>query len=219
MKPREKIQLQGPQKLEDHELIALVLGRGNKNENVFQRAKRILQGFDREELLHQKDYSEFKKRFQLGDVSTSQLMATIELGRRFFTPKNMKKRIATTEDIYELTKNMQYLKKEYVRGLYLNTRNEVIHNEIITIGSLDANILHPREIFRPAFEHSAYAIIVVHNHPSGDPNPSESDQITTKKIQKASKILQIPLLDHIIIGENSYFSFHREGNLNRQQET
>ncbi|HMR01276.1 MAG TPA: DNA repair protein RadC [Candidatus Gracilibacteria bacterium] len=217
MKPREKIQLHGPQKLEDYELIALMLGRGTRKENIFQLSKRILQGFDREELLHEKDYQEFKKRFRLGTVSASQLMAAVEFGRRFFEQVSIKKRITSTEDIYEVTKNMQYLKKEYVRGIYLNTRNQIIHNEIITIGSLDANILHPREIFRPAIEHGAYALIMIHNHPSGDPSPSTADQITTQKIQKASKILKIPLLDHIIIGENSYFSFHRDGNLNHHE--
>ena len=214
MKPREKIQLRGPGELEDHELIALILGRGTKKEDVFQLSQRLLHGFDREELLHQKDYGKFRDRFQLGKVSASQLMTTKEIGRRFFTLQNTKKYITSTAYIFEMTKNMQYLKKEYVRGIYLNTRNQVIHNEIITIGSLDANILHPREIFRPAIERCAFALILVHNHPSGDPTPSPSDRVTTQKLQKVSRILQIPLLDHIIIGENRYFSFYRDGNLN-----
>lgn len=213
MKPREKLQHFGPDQLEDHELIALILGRGSRKEDVFSLSQRLSRGFDREELLTQKKFHEFKKCFQLGEVGASQLMAAIEIGRRFFRTPASKKDVSTIEDIFEIVKNMQYLKKEHVRGLYLNTRNRVIHDEIISIGSLDANIFHPREIFRPAIEYSAYAVIIVHNHPSGDCQPSATDLVTTKKIVEASNLLQIPLLDHLIVGENSYYSFHQNQQL------
>jgi len=99
---------------------------------------------------------------------------------------------------------MQYLKKEHVRALYLNSRYKIIHNEIISIGSLDANIVHPREVFRPAIEYGAYAIILAHNHPSGSPSPSSADIEITAKIRKAGDLIQIPLLEHLVIGENAY---------------
>jgi DNA repair protein RadC len=104
---------------------------------------------------------------------------------------------------------MQYLKKEYLRGLYINSRFRIIHDEIISIGSLDSNVLHPREIYRPAIEYGAYAIILAHNHPSGDCKPSQSDINVSKKLQEIGNLLQIPLMDHLIVGENSYTSLKR----------
>lgn len=137
-------------------------------------------------------------------------MACVELGKRLFQKPSSMRQIKTVDDLYQIVMNMRFLKKEYVRGLYVNTRNRIIHDEVISIGSLDANILHPREIFRPAIEYGAYAIIIAHNHPSGDPQPSPSDLKVTQKLSQIAQLLQIPLLDHIIVGEEGYFSFNRE---------
>jgi DNA repair protein RadC len=138
-------------------------------------------------------------------------MATIELGKRLFIKKQNIGKILCTDDAYRILRDMQSLRKEYVRGLYLNSRNQVIHDEIISIGSLDGNILHPREIFRPAIDYGAASVILAHNHPSGDCEPSNSDISVTKKLLEASKMIQIPLLDHLIIGENSYTSLNKKG--------
>lgn len=213
-KPREKLKYNGPENLEDHELLAIILARGNIRENVFDLSRRLLQKFDREELLHEKKLEQLQTNLKLGFVQTCQLMACIELGKRFFQNSSSPRQIQVTEDAYQILKNMQYLQKEYVRGLYVNTRYKVIHDEIITIGSLDANVLHPREIFRPAIEYGAYALIIAHNHPSGDPTPSRADIAVSKKLVQAGALLQIPLLDHIIIGENSYVSLNRARLLN-----
>lgn len=211
LKPREKLQNSGPASLEDHELLSLIFSRGNVRESVFHLAKRILGGFDREEILAEKDFDKLKSSLKLGFVQTCQLMAAIELGRRFFLKEKTGKRIMAIGDAYDLLRPMQYLHKEYVRGLYLNSRYEVIHDEIITIGSLDSNIIHPREVFRPAMEAGAYALIIAHNHPSGDARPSKSDILTSKKLVEAGNLLQIPFLDHLIIGMNSYTSLKKEG--------
>jgi|WetSurMetagenome_2_1015567.scaffolds.fasta_scaffold165142_1 DNA repair protein RadC len=210
-KPREKLKRLGPQFLEDHELLAIILSKGTTAESVFDQAKRIMMGYDREELIVEKDLNRFRSSFKIGFVQSCSLMAAIELGKRFFVKKQGTKKILGTDDAYELLRNMQHLTKEYVRGLYLNSRRQVIHDEIISIGSLDGNILHPREIFRPAVDYGAAALILAHNHPSGDPTPSSSDIAVTKKLLEASKILQIPLLDHLIIGENSYTSLNKKG--------
>ncbi len=205
--PREKLKQHGPSYLEDHELLSLIIGRGSKKESVFSITQRLFKQFDREELLMEKDASNFQKNFNVSPVQAAQIMGCIELGKRMFQKPPTNQQLQKIEDAYNIVKNMQYLKKEYVRGLYVNTRNRIIHDEIISIGSLDANILHPREIFRPAIEYGAYAIIIAHNHPSGDPKPSDSDIKITRKLLQIGELLQIPLLDHLIIGENSYFSF------------
>jgi len=213
MLPREKLIKQPINTLEDHELITLILEKGTKKENVFNTSKRILKKYDREELKNETNLNKFKTNFKLGTAQSAKLMACIELGKRLFKKTQQNKYIQSYEDIYETVKNMQYLKKEYVRALYLNTRNKIIHDEIISIGSIDMNIIHPRELFKPAIEHSAYSIIMIHNHPSGNPSPSQADIEITKKIKQTGEIIQIPLTDHIIIGQNTYYSFVKSNNL------
>lgn len=208
LQPREKIAQFGPKSLDDHELLAILLGRGNRNENIFTLSRRVFSNFDREEIINQQSLIKLQKSLKIGTVQTAQIMACVELGRRFFSEKPSTKQIRSTADVFEIVSNMKYLKKEYLRGLYLNTRYKIIHDEIISIGSLDANILHPRDIFRPAIEYNAYAVIIAHNHPSGDCSPSRSDIETTKIINQIGDLLQIPLLDHLIIGSEGYYSFN-----------
>jgi DNA repair protein RadC len=208
--PREKLQIYGPKELLDHELFSILLSTGSKKENVFSLSQRIIKGFDREEIMVDKNLDRLSNRLSIGKVQTSRIMAAIEIGRRLFDAPTTRNQIRSYEDVYEILKNMQHLKKEYVRGLYLNSRNTIIRDEIISIGSLDSNIIHPREIFKPAIEYSAYAIIIAHNHPSGVASPSQADIQITKQLIQLGELLQIPILDHIIIGENDYFSFGKE---------
>lgn len=209
--PREKLKRMGPAELEDHELLAIILSKGTSKESVFTQSKRIFHDFDREELIAEKSVQKLMQNFGVGFVQACGLMATIELGKRLFIKKQNIGKILCTDDAYRILRDMQSLRKEYVRGLYLNSRNQVIHDEIISIGSLDGNILHPREIFRPAIDYGAASVILAHNHPSGDCEPSNSDISVTKKLLEASKMIQIPLLDHLIIGENSYTSLNKKG--------
>lgn len=204
--PREKLLLQGPSALEDHELLAIVLGRGTSRENIFELSKRLLKGFEREVLFYEKDVKILEKNLGLGPVQAGQIIAAMELGRRFFSQKNSTKQLHTLDDVYSIVKDMEFLHKEYVRALYCNSRFRIIHDEIISIGSLDANIIHPREIFRPAIEFGAYALILVHNHPSGDPTPSPADREVTHQLMTVSEMMQIPLLDHVIVGVKGFFS-------------
>jgi DNA repair protein RadC len=211
MLPREKMAKFGARELDDHELLSVILSSGNASENVFDISRRIMDGFDREQLIHERDLVHLKQELRIGTVHTARIMAAMELGKRLFGAASSRNYIRNHQDLYSLLHNMQFLKKEYLRGLYLNTRNVVIRNEIISIGSLDANIIHPREIFKPAIEYSAYSIVIAHNHPSGDSSPSEADISITKKLVEIGNMLQIPILDHIIIGEESYYSFDEQG--------
>ena len=137
-----------------------------------------------------------------------QLVACFELGRRFFKAADGKRPITlrTASQVHEYLKDMRDLPKEHLRGLYLDTHYQLIHDETISIGSLTSNIVHPREVFRPALEYSASAVILAHNHPSGVSKPSEADIAITKQIVEAGKILGIGVLDHIVITKTKFES-------------
>jgi DNA repair protein RadC len=209
LKPREKLCASGPSALEDYELVSIILSRGNKNEDVFSLSRRLLGGFIKDEFIHEKKVENLQKTFSIGHVQACQLIACFELGKRFFGKNNSNRIIQSADEAYETVKNMQYLQKEHLRGLYLNSRNKIIHDEVITIGSLDANIVHPREIFRPAIEYGANTIILAHNHPSGDCRPSAADIEVNSKLQEIGSLLQIPLVDHLVIGWNNYSSLNK----------
>lgn len=206
MKPREKLQEYGIQSLSDDELVALILGKGTKRENIFLMSRRILEKFDHDELVNMNDIDSFMRNFHLGHAQSAQLIASFELGKRFFGAPEKNVYFRTSGRVYEYVKHMENLRKEHIRGLYLDARYKLIHEETLCIGGLNANLIHPRDVFRPAFEHNAYALILVHNHPSGDPEPSEEDKTTTSSLSQAAEILHIPFLDHIIIGKSSYRS-------------
>jgi len=206
MKPREKLETFGIQSLSDQELITLILGRGTKKESVFQSSRRIVQKFDHEELVNTDTPTEFMKNFQMGYTQSAQLIAVFELGKRYFKKEHHHIFFRTAQQVYEHVKSMATLQKEHLRGLYLDSRHKLMYEETLSIGGLNSIQLHPREVFRPAIERNAYAIILVHNHPSGDPSPSDEDKITMEKLSRAADVLQIPLLDHLIIGKSSYRS-------------
>jgi DNA repair protein RadC len=136
-----------------------------------------------------------------------QIVAVGELGRRFFRKqKNGAAVIRTARDVYGYTVDMRALPKEHLRGLYLDAHYQVIHDETLSIGTIDANLIHPREVFRPALAHAAAAVVLVHNHPSGIVTPSEADCVVTQQIAAAGKILGIELIDHVIITDDTFIS-------------
>ncbi len=207
--PREKLALLGPEKLENHELLEIILGRGTKKESVFSLSKRIFEYSKHEELFKLKDPRDLSKTFQIGHVQSCQLIATFEFGKRFFASSSLSTYLRNSAEVYAKVQDMKKYTKEFARGLYVNSRYRIIHDETISIGSLDSNIIHPREIFRPAFEFGAYALILIHNHPTGDPTPSQNDIEVTKKLLEIGDLLQIPLLEHLIVGENGYTSLNK----------
>ena len=144
-------------------------------------------------------------------VRASQIVACSELGRRFYKKNDASApTIRTAEEVFEYVRDMRDLPKEHLRGIYLNAHYKVIHDEIISIGTIDTNIIHPREVFRPALEYAAAAVILVHNHPSGESQPSEADIEVTKQLVSAGKLIGIDLVDHVIITKNSFKSISIE---------
>ncbi len=206
-KPREKLMKYGAEALSVAELMAIVLGVGTRKEEVLRMSNRLLKEYGEKAIVNQRDPRKIQEALQIPIAKSCQIVACFELGRRFFKTANGKPMfIRTAKQVFEYVKGMQELPKEQLRGVYLNNHYHLVHDEVISIGSLTANIIHPREVFRPALEHSASALILVHNHPSGIATPSEADIAVTKQLVDAGKILGIHLLDHIIVTKNKFTS-------------
>ena len=206
-KPRERLIKHGPSILSAAELLAVVLNVGTKKEEVLSMSFRILKEYGEKNIVNQSDPKALEKELDIPLVKACQIVAAFELGRRFF--KEVPGRqiiIRTAKQTYNYLKDMGSLPKEQLRGLYLNSRYRLIHDEVISVGSLTANIVHPREVFKPALEYSAAAVIIAHNHPSGSVKPTKGDVEVTKQLIKAGKILGVDLLDHIIIAKNKFAS-------------
>lgn len=206
-KPREKMIQMGPENLSSAELLAIILSSGTKKEEVLNMADRILKEYGKNAIINEKNPKNIEKEFGLPLVKSCQIVACFELGRRFFKEnKTGTISIRNAKQAFEHLKDMSKLNKEHFRGLYLNNHYKLIHSETISIGTLDASIIHPREVFKPALEYSASAIIVAHNHPSGNLKPSKEDLEVNQKLKEAGEILGINILDHLIISKNKFIS-------------
>ena len=210
-RPRERLMQDGSDTLADTELLAIVLNTGlwkkNYHEDVLELSSRILKDYGSKAIVNEKNVEKLMRELEIPKVKACQIVACLELGRRFFKKDEEEIYIHDSKDAYNYLKDkIANLKKEQFRGLYLNSRNKLIHDEVISLGTLTTNLVHPREVFQPAIQYSAAAIILAHNHPSGYPEPSEDDIKITQQLIEASKIINIEILDHIIIGKNKYFS-------------
>lgn len=207
-KPREKLIKYGPASLSVAELVAIVLGVGTKREEVLSMSRRLLKEYGENMVVHQKDPRKIMDLLGIPLVKACQVVACFELGRRFFKVADGRKPVIlrTAGQVFDYLKDMRDLSKEHLRGLYLDSHYQLIHDEIISIGSLTSNIIHPREVFRPALEYSASAVILAHNHPSGVAKASEADISVTRQIVEAGKILGIGLLDHVIVTKSKFES-------------
>lgn len=206
-KPREKLIQYGPEYLMSQELLAIVLNVGTRKEGVLEMSNRIMKEYGGKGIMSETDVKSLSKELDIPETKACQIVACFELGRRFFeTKKGELQIVRTPKQVYDYVKDMHALPKEQLRGLYLDTHYRVIHDEVISIGSVDASIIHPREVFKPALERSASAVILVHNHPSGMVAPSTADIEVTTQLVKASKVLGINLLDHIVVTKDSYSS-------------
>jgi DNA repair protein RadC len=206
-KPREKMLRFGAASLTMPELIAIVLGSGSKKEDVSSMASRMVEEYGIKSLAGKLDPKEMSEDLKIPLIKCLQIAACAEMGRRFFKkPEGESLVIRTAKDVFDYTVDMRNLSKEHLRGLYLNSHYKVIHDEVISIGTVDANIVHPREVFRPALEYAAAAIVLVHNHPSGNTIPSLEDREITKQIIEAGKIMGIEVLDHVIITKETFTS-------------
>lgn len=204
-RPREKLIFQGVDSLSLAELVAAILGVGTRKEDVLAMAERIVKEYGEKAIAAEADAQQMAAVLGIPLVKACQIVAAFELGRRFFASQNGKAvYVRTAAQAYEYLKPIGYSPKEQLRGLYLNSRYEVIHDEVISVGSLTANIVHPREVFRPALEHGAVAVIIAHNHPSGSLEPTNEDKIITLQLIAAGKLLGIDLLDHLIITDAAF---------------
>jgi DNA repair protein RadC len=206
-RPREKLLKHGPAALSVSELLSVILNTGTKKEGVAELSARIIKDYGGTSLMSQKNPAVLADTFNIPVVKAAQIVACSELGRRFFQKNDLAVPvIRTAREVFDYVRDMQSLGKEHLRGIYLNTHCKVIHDEVISIGTVDASIIHPREVFKPAVEYSAAGLILVHNHPSGDLRPSENDVEITEKIFQAGKLLGIDLIDHVIVTKNGFSS-------------
>jgi DNA repair protein RadC len=216
-RPREKLAAHGSAALSDPELIAILLRTGVTGANAIDVARELLQRYGSLAGLSRCNVDELAKIRGIGFAKAVQLVAAFGLGQRLARETLSKQKIDSPELVNELVgPEMRRLRKESLRVILLDTRYHLIRIEEVSLGSVNESIAHPREIFHPAVASSAYAVIVVHNHPSGDASPSQSDHGLTRRLAEASELLQIKLLDHIIIGAPTegvpgYFSFKEAG--------
>ena len=206
-RPREKLEKYGPEKLSNPELLAILLRTGSKGVNVVELSKKILRKFSvNKNSLIKATTEDLKNTFGLGSAKSCEIVACFELSRRLLKGKKSVL-LLSPKDVWKELKDIRNNKKEHFVIFFLDTRNQEIKREIISIGSLNANLVHPREVFEPAVRYLTAQIIIAHNHPSGNPEPSEDDLEITKRLVKAGKILGIEIIDHIVVTKNSFVSF------------
>ncbi|HEU0209336.1 MAG TPA: DNA repair protein RadC [Candidatus Udaeobacter sp.] len=216
-RPREKLAAHGARALTDAELIAILLRTGVSGANAIEVARQLLEKYGSLTGLSRCSVEELSKIKGVKFTKAVQLVAAFGLGDRLARERWVKQKIDSPELANELVgPEMRRLQKESLRVILLDTRYHLIRVEEISLGSINESIAHPRDVFRPALISSAYAVIVAHNHPSGDPSPSQTDHGLTRRLAEAAELLQIKLLDHIIIGAPAdaspgYFSFKEAG--------
>jgi DNA repair protein RadC len=216
-RPREKLATHGASALADSELIAILLRTGMVGANAIEIARNLLKRHGSLHGVSRCSVDELAKIPGIGFAKAVQLAAAFDLGNRLARETLAHQKIDSPELVNELVGGeMRMLRKEAMRVVLLDTRYHLIRVENVSSGTVNESIAHPREIFRPAVIASAYAVIVVHNHPSGDPSPSQADHSLTRRLAEAAELMQIKLLDHVIIGAQSndgsgYFSFKEAG--------
>ena len=212
-RPREKMKDMGAQSMGNSELLAILLRTGNRDESALRLAEHLLDrqgglvGFGHATM---EDIEQVKG---IGEAKALTILAAVELGRRVTSLAPLERTvIRTPEDVAALLMpRFRYAAKESFIAVLLSTKNHVLKTPVISVGSLNASIVHPRELFREAINASAASVILAHNHPSGDPAPSPEDVDLTHKLVAAGKLLDIPVLDHVVLGDGKYISFKEKG--------
>nr|WP_269749132.1 DNA repair protein RadC [Halobacillus mangrovi] len=214
-RPRERMIGLGAAHLSNQELTAILLGSGTKQESVMELAQRLLIHFEGISLLKDATIEELTAIRGIGTAKAVLILSAIELGKRMQKMKPVERyMIRSPEDGADfIMEEMRHLKQEHFICLFLNTKNQVLHRQTIFIGSLNASIVHPREVFKEAVKRSAASIICAHNHPSGDPTPSQEDIQVTRRLQECGKMIGIELLDHLVIGDRKFISLKEKGYL------
>lgn len=213
MRPRERLLQEGAGSLSEIELLAILLGTGSPEITVLELASLIMARFKNLRLLVDATVEELNEIKGVGPAKACQVKAALELARRLSSYTGQPRPVVRSpEDAAGLVmEEMRHLDREHFRALLLNTRNQVIANDEVSIGTLNTSSVHPRELFRNAIKKSAASLVLVHNHPSGDATPSKEDLDVTRRLCEAGKIIGIEILDHIIIGDNKFTSLKAQG--------
>jgi DNA repair protein RadC len=202
-RPRERLLRLGPEALSVQELLALILGRGVRGESVMVTAQQLLSRFGDLQSIANSSLEELCQVKGIGLAKASQITAAFELGRRLESyPEKGKAIVRSPENVLnEVRSRLKGRKKEHFLTLFLDTRNQVLGVAPVSVGSLDSSLAHPREVFKEAISANAASVIFVHNHPSGDPQPSEDDIKLTRRLVEAGNIVGIEVLDHVIVAD------------------
>lgn len=198
-RPREKLIAKGKENLKDEELLAILLGTGAKGKNVIELAGQILKKYPKKTFLSLK-YEDLVKIDGINSAKACAILASQELVKRALEVRDESlPKIASVQDVLAQSVYMRDKSREHLMALFLNARNEMLYKKPMFIGTLNANLVHPREIFQEALKQNACSVILAHNHPSGDSEPSEDDLLITKRLVEAGKLMGIDVLDHVII--------------------
>jgi len=211
-RPRERLIKFGADKLSDTELLAILLRVGASGKSAVDMARELVNEFGTFRNIDSKSFAELKRK-GLGIAKIAQIKAAIEIGKRFLKEQSLSKvKIKTSKDLVDyFIPYMRDMKKEIFKVVLLDGKNKIIKDVTISEGTLTKSIVHPREVIKEALTESAAALILIHNHPSGEPQPSLDDVEITNRIISACDLMGLRVLDHVIIGDNDYFSFFNEG--------
>ena len=213
-RPRERLKEVGVENLSNKELISIILKTGTKEKNVSDLALDILNKYSLSELKNITINNLIKIK-GIGEVKAIEIIASIELGKRIYLKdKTKKNNLTSPQQIYEYTKYLFNSKsQEYFYALYFNSKQQLLNTKLLFIGTINQSITHPREVFKEAYLLSASSIVCIHNHPSNDTTPSKADITFTKALFEVGKIQNIPIIDHIIVGDDNYYSFYEHKNI------
>lgn len=200
-RPRERLLRLGAARLQDHELVALMLGSGVPGRSAMKLALELME--------RPWNLESIREIEGLGNAKAAAFLAGLELGKRRARPQGP--RLDGPETIFELLAHEVEKKREHFWGFYLSARRRLIHRQVISVGTLTASLVHPREVFAPALERGAAALVVAHNHPSGDPEPSAEDISLTRRLSRAGQVLGVELLDHVIVATDGFCSLRERG--------
>jgi len=207
-RPRERLLKYGVKSLANYEILAIILGTGSKNLSVLDLAKTVLIDLEEINRLNEITVTELMKIKGIGKAKAISIIAAIELGKRVNKPLTGSIKITNSRIAYDYLKDsLQNENQENLVCIYLNNNSEIINTKTITVGSINNTVFNPRDILKWALKYSAVAIIIAHNHPSGNIAPSKEDVIVTRNIVQAAKLVDVLIVDHIIIGKNKYYSF------------
>ncbi|MEA1961104.1 MAG: DNA repair protein RadC [Bacillota bacterium] len=211
MRPREKMIARGESSLSDAELLAIILGNGTKDCSAIELANKLLIDHRGLRNLREVSLEELTQEKGIGPAKAVSIKAALELGRRMALVSQQRYLIHSPEDVKNLVmEEMRYFDREHFRVLYLDRKGGLILWEDVSVGGLHSSIVHPREVFKTAVKRSAASMILVHNHPSGDPSPSREDVEVSKRLIEAGQVMGIEVLDHVVIGESSYCSLKEQ---------